>query len=112
MLSGTPSDFPYFSADSVHFRKGVNDHEREARQCDVCFSARMSAMLEARTDSDMGPPLHVLVVDDELNIRKRLLICLETECHKVTAVSNLQAVQVKNVGIVVGHKNERSVNCQ
>lgn len=35
-------------------------------------------------------PLHVLVVDDELNIRKTLTICLETEGHKVTAVSNFQ----------------------
>jgi len=35
-------------------------------------------------------PLHVLVVDDELNIRKTLAISLETEGHKVTAVSNFQ----------------------
>ncbi len=35
-------------------------------------------------------PLHILVVDDELNIRKTLTICLETEGHKVTAVSNFQ----------------------
>ena len=33
-------------------------------------------------------PLHVLIVDDELNIRKTLGICLETEGHRVTAVSN------------------------
>jgi NtrC-family two-component system response regulator AlgB len=35
-------------------------------------------------------PLHILVVDDELNIRKTLTINLETEGHKVTAVSNFQ----------------------
>jgi NtrC-family two-component system response regulator AlgB len=35
-------------------------------------------------------PLHVLIVDDELNIRKTLTIGLETEGHKVTAVSNFQ----------------------
>ncbi len=35
-------------------------------------------------------PLHILVVDDELNIRKTLTVCLETEGHKVTAVSNFR----------------------
>ena len=35
-------------------------------------------------------PLQVLVVDDELNIRKTLTVSLETEGHKVTAVSNFQ----------------------
>jgi NtrC-family two-component system response regulator AlgB len=54
--------------------------------------------------SNMGPeksrpvvdsPLHVLVVDDELNIRKTLTICLETEGHKVTAVSNFQDAQAE-----------------
>ena len=34
--------------------------------------------------------LHVLVVDDEINIRKTLTICLETEGHIVTAVSNFR----------------------
>jgi NtrC-family two-component system response regulator AlgB len=56
-------------------------------------------MLEHKRDNNMGPeksspdmdsPLHVLVVDDELNIRKTLTICLETEGHKVAAVSNFQ----------------------
>ena len=42
----------------------------------------------------MGP-LNVLVVDDELNIRKTLTIALETEGHKVTAVSNVQDAQVQ-----------------
>jgi len=31
---------------------------------------------------------HVLVVDDEANIRRTLSICLETDGHQVTAVSN------------------------
>ena len=35
-------------------------------------------------------PLNILVVDDEVNIRKTLSVCLETEGHKVIAVSNLQ----------------------
>ena len=38
----------------------------------------------------VDPPLSILVVDDELNIRKTLAMCLETEGHKVTAVSNFQ----------------------
>ncbi len=38
----------------------------------------------------VDPSLHVLVVDDEINIRKTLTIALETEGHKVTAVSNFQ----------------------
>jgi NtrC-family two-component system response regulator AlgB len=32
-------------------------------------------------------PLHVLVVDDELNIRKALAACLEVDGHRVTAVA-------------------------
>jgi NtrC-family two-component system response regulator AlgB len=42
----------------------------------------------------MGP-LNVLIVDDELNIRKTLTIALETEGHKVTAVSNVQDAQAQ-----------------
>ena len=42
----------------------------------------------------MGP-LNVLVVDDELNIRKTLAIALETEGHKVTAVGNVQEAQAQ-----------------
>jgi NtrC-family two-component system response regulator AlgB len=34
--------------------------------------------------------LNILVVDDEVNIRKTLSVCLETEGHKVIAVSNFQ----------------------
>jgi NtrC-family two-component system response regulator AlgB len=34
--------------------------------------------------------LNILVVDDEINIRKTLSVCLETDGHKVTAVSNFQ----------------------
>src|SRR3954462_4349461 len=32
--------------------------------------------------------LNILVVDDEINIRKTLAFCLEGEGHKVVAVSN------------------------
>jgi CheY-like chemotaxis protein len=35
-------------------------------------------------------PLNILVVDDELNIRKTLTVYLETEGHHVVAVSNFQ----------------------
>ena len=38
----------------------------------------------------VNPSLHVMVVDDELNIRKTLSVCLETEGHMVTAVSNFK----------------------
>jgi len=34
--------------------------------------------------------LYILIVDDEVNIRKALSVCLETEGHKVIAVSNFQ----------------------
>lgn len=34
------------------------------------------------------PSLNILIVDDEINIRKTLAACLETEGHKVIAVSN------------------------
>jgi len=36
------------------------------------------------------PALNILVVDDEVNIRKTLSVCLETEGHMVIAVSNFQ----------------------
>ena len=36
----------------------------------------------------MNQPLHILVVDDEVNIRKTLSMFLETEGHKVVAVGN------------------------
>jgi len=39
---------------------------------------------------DMNASLQILVVDDELNIRKTMAICLETEGHEVTTVSNVQ----------------------
>jgi NtrC-family two-component system response regulator AlgB len=42
----------------------------------------------------MGP-LNVLIIDDELNIRKTLTIALETEGHRVTAVSNVQDAQIQ-----------------
>src|SRR4030042_2386571 len=35
-------------------------------------------------------PLNILIVDDELNIRKTLSVYLETEGHNVVAVSNFQ----------------------
>ncbi|OGD22857.1 MAG: sigma-54-dependent Fis family transcriptional regulator [Candidatus Aminicenantes bacterium RBG_13_59_9] len=46
-------------------------------------------------ESDSGQrapalPLNILIVDDEVNIRKTLAMSLETENHKVTAVSNAQ----------------------
>jgi NtrC-family two-component system response regulator AlgB len=41
-----------------------------------------------KSNPAVKPSLHILVVDDEINIRKTLSICLETEGHAVTAVSN------------------------
>ncbi len=41
-------------------------------------------------------PLNILVVDDELNIRKTLSVCLETEGHKVVAVSNYEDALSEN----------------
>ena len=43
-----------------------------------------------RYGSAANPPHHILVVDDEINTRKILSVCLETEGHKVSAVSNFQ----------------------
>ncbi|HMK64519.1 MAG TPA: sigma-54 dependent transcriptional regulator [Thermodesulfobacteriota bacterium] len=40
--------------------------------------------------------LSILIVDDEANIRKTLSICLETEGHKVLAVSNFQDALAEN----------------
>jgi NtrC-family two-component system response regulator AlgB len=42
------------------------------------------------------PPLSVLVVDDEANIRKTLAICLEADGHRVIAVSNFQDAVSEN----------------
>jgi len=42
------------------------------------------------TGSSANSSLNILVVDDEVNIRKTLSVCLETEGHKVIAVSNFQ----------------------
>jgi NtrC-family two-component system response regulator AlgB len=38
----------------------------------------------------MMPAVNILVVDDEVNIRKTLSVCLETEGHRVIAVSNFK----------------------
>ena len=40
-------------------------------------------------------PLNILVVDDEINIRKTLSVCLETDGHRVVAVSNYQDAVVE-----------------
>ncbi|MBI5092547.1 MAG: sigma-54-dependent Fis family transcriptional regulator [Candidatus Hydrogenedentes bacterium] len=42
------------------------------------------------TTQASSPSLRILVVDDETNIRKTLSMCLETEGHAVTAVSNFE----------------------
>ena len=41
--------------------------------------------------------MNILIVDDELNIRKTLSVCLETEGHNITAVSNYQDALSENV---------------
>jgi NtrC-family two-component system response regulator AlgB len=45
---------------------------------------------QGRDENQFPIPLNILVVDDEANIRKTLSVCLETEGHKVIAVSNFQ----------------------
>jgi NtrC-family two-component system response regulator AlgB len=40
-------------------------------------------------------PLNIFIVDDKVNIRKTLSVCLETEGHKVIAVSNFQDALVE-----------------
>lgn len=40
--------------------------------------------------TENAPPLNVLIVDDELNIRKMLALYMETEGHSVVSVSNFQ----------------------
>jgi two-component system, NtrC family, response regulator AlgB len=42
------------------------------------------------------PSLNILIVDDELNIRKTLSVFLETEGHKVVAVSNYEDALSEN----------------
>ena len=41
-------------------------------------------------DTKIPQKLNILVVDDEINIRKTLAVCLETEGHSVVAVSNFE----------------------
>lgn len=36
----------------------------------------------------ISAPLHILVVDDEVNIRKTMSLCLESGGHTVVAVSD------------------------
>ncbi|MBI4767332.1 MAG: hypothetical protein HY787_22520 [Deltaproteobacteria bacterium] len=45
----------------------------------------------------MNQTLQILVVDDEVNIRKTLSVCLETEGHKVFGVSNFQDALDENL---------------
>lgn len=42
------------------------------------------------TATNDNTALNILVVDDEINIRKTLTVCLETDGHRVVAVSNFE----------------------
>jgi NtrC-family two-component system response regulator AlgB len=57
---------------------------------DILDIKKGSPMGSEKGTSEVSSLLNVLVVDDELNIRKTLSLCLETEGHTVTAVSNFQ----------------------
>ena len=46
--------------------------------------------MENKIGSMVRQSLNILVVDDEVNIRKTLSVCLETEGHKVVAVPNFK----------------------
>ena len=48
------------------------------------------SMGEQRLALEANPSFNILLVDDEINIRKTLSVCLETEGYKVFAVSNFQ----------------------
>jgi NtrC-family two-component system response regulator AlgB len=48
-----------------------------------------------RDEQKPALPLNILVVDDEANIRKTISICLETEGHKVIAISNFHDAVVE-----------------
>jgi DNA-binding NtrC family response regulator len=59
------------------------------KQFPLASPAHESPMNDDPHDSDrLRDPLQVLVVDDEDNIRKTLVYCLEEEGHRVVAVSN------------------------
>jgi len=49
-----------------------------------CYKGKMTSIAGAI------PPLNILVVDDEANIRKTLSVCLEAEGHQAVAVGNFQ----------------------
>jgi len=38
----------------------------------------------------LSQSLNILIVDDEMNIRKTLSVCLETEGHQVIVIINFQ----------------------
>ena len=46
--------------------------------------------MENMIGSMVRQSLNILLVDDEVNMHKTLSVCLETEGHKVIAVSNFQ----------------------
>jgi len=51
---------------------------------------KVAEQMENKIGSMVRQSLNILVVDDEVNIRKTLSVCLEAEGHKVIAVSNFQ----------------------
>src|SRR5580698_7456957 len=57
---------------------------------DVLFSERGAELMPATKTMVIVSPsrLNIIVVDDEINIRKTLAISLETDGHHVVAVSN------------------------
>jgi two-component system, NtrC family, response regulator AlgB len=50
----------------------------------------LPAKARAMIETGLPKPIHILVVDDETNIRRTLSVCLESEGHNVIGVSNFQ----------------------
>lgn len=60
-----------------------------------CVESLIRGQTMMTVEGTKSARLNVLVVDDEVNIRKTLAVCLESRGHRVTAVSNARDAQVE-----------------